>query len=159
MGKGRPSPVALSLWRWPGSAQSLLKACLPSLVTWPSLVADEIRKCSSWAAVHPAKLPVYCQKVERENGFSGRYLVASITETNKKKTMLIKKSNGQKMNGFLKSSAGSTLEGFSSCNIQVTGFTQHFLLIFFLPLPKKVYHSRLRIYEQKEYMSAAHIFN
>ena len=54
------------------------------------------------------------------------------------------------MNGFLKSSAGSTLEGFSSCNIQVTGFTQHFLLFFFLPLPKKVYHSRLRIYEQKE---------
>ena len=47
--------------------------------------ADEVRKCSSWAAVHPAKLPVYCQKVERENGFSGRYLVASITETNNQK--------------------------------------------------------------------------
>lgn len=134
-GKGRPSPVALSLWRWPGSAQSLLKACLPSLVTWPSVVADEVRKCSSWAAVHPSKLPVYCQKVERENGFSGRYLVASITGT--KKPMLIKKSNGQKMRGFLKSSAGSTLEGFSSCSMQVTGFTQHFLLFFSFPFQKK----------------------
>ena len=51
--------------------------------------------------------------------------------------MLIKKSNGQKMNGFLKSSAGSTLEGFSSYNIQVTGFTQHFLLFFSFPFQKK----------------------
>lgn len=115
--------------------QSLLQACLPCLVTWPSLVADEVWEYSSWAGVHPAKLPVYCQKVERENGFSGRYLVASITGT-KKKTKLIKKSNGQKMNGFLKSSVRSTLEGFSSCSIQVTGFIQHFLL-FFPSLSKK----------------------
>ena len=53
-----------------------------------------------------------------------------------KKTKLIKKSNGQKMNGFLKSSARSTLEGFSSCSIQVTGFIQHFLP-FFPSLSKK----------------------
>ena len=142
-GKGRPSPVALSLWRWPGSAQSFLKDCLPSLVTWPSLVADEVRNCASWAAMHPSKLPVYCQKVERENGFSGRYLVASVTGT--KKTMLIKKSKGQKMSGFFEKLSWIYSGRFQQ--LQYASYRIHSTLFtfFFLPLPKKVYYSRLRI--------------